>query len=175
MILEWEHRGLLQGLVVLALALLAWTRGSAPERWCAGVLLAMVTILRLYRLLALPTLPGNVISGYIAVNTVFLLTDGLALLTLIAVALRANRFYPLWIAGFQLTAVMTHLASGLMSSQLPFAYATLNIAPFYFMIITLVVGLIAHLRRVRLWGPYPSWRASSSLSPALQPKAPPLR
>lgn len=156
----WEFRGTLQALFVIALTIVAWRRGAAPERASAAVLAAMVVTAWLYRFFGMPLLPGRVFGGYSETNPVFLMIDGLALLALLAIGLRANRMYPIWMAGFQLTAMSMHFVNEMAVSEAPFAYALLNILPFYFMIGSLVLGLWLHIRRQSRWGPYPSWRSS---------------
>jgi hypothetical protein len=52
------------------------------------------------------------------------LVDLLALLAFIAIALRSSRFWPLWVAGLQLTSSMGHLLKLAEPGLIPVAYAT---------------------------------------------------
>lgn len=172
MTILWEQRDKLQALTVIVLAIVALRRGAGPERATASVLLGMVVSLWVYKLLATPDNPVVVVRLFASVDTYFLAIDGLALVALIVIALKANRFYPILLAGCQLVSLMTHFASGLLRTGYPLAYALFNLLPFYCMIAIFTGGLLAHLRRFRRLGPYPSWRGSFGLSLALTAKPP---
>ena len=90
---------------------------------------------------------------------------------MIAVALRANRIYTLWMAGFQIIAVFAHLARGLSDAVSPLAYLILTIGPSYFQIVILGFGIWFHHRRVKRHGSYRSWRTSSGHSQEPQPRS----
>lgn len=167
----WEHRDKLQALIVIALAIVALRRGAGPERLSSAVLLAMVIAVWIFQLSKPPQLT-KAILGYGSINPYFLIVDVLAFGSLVTIALKANRFYPILLAGCQLVSLMTHLASGMLRKELPFAYALFNILPFYCMIAVLAGGLIAHLRRKRRLGQYPNWRGSSAHLLPLIPKQP---
>lgn len=154
----WQYRGTIQALAVLALCLWAFRRGAAPEKAASATLLLMVIVVWLYRWLLLDRSPGNVIGGFFGVEVGYFATDLIGFASLFAISLRANRIYPLWMAGFQLTAVATHFATGIAAQALPRAYALLNLLPFYFVMAAFVAGMIAHQRRERRIGPYRSWR-----------------
>lgn len=166
----WEYRGTIQVLVVLGLAIASWRRGAAPERETAAVLLAMVIATWLYRLMDWSSLPSTAMGGFVTTNAVYVVIDGAALAVLVAIAILANRQYPTWMAGFQLTATLMHFVDGVARTQAPFAYALLNVLPFYFMMASQAWGLIAHVRRERRLGQYPNWRNLSGPSRATTPK-----
>ncbi len=48
--------------------------------------------------------------------------DGLCLIALAVLAVRSNRFWPIWATGFQIVAVATHLATTWMPDIMPKAY-----------------------------------------------------
>jgi hypothetical protein len=52
-----------------------------------------------------------------------LLIDTAVLLAFIAIALRSDRFWPLWVAGLQLTISMSHLFKAIDADLVPIAYA----------------------------------------------------
>lgn len=170
----WEQRDKLQALAVIALAILAFRRGAAPERWSSAVLAAMTAAVWVYQI-SKPSILAGAVLGYGSVHPYFLTVDALALMALVVIALKANRFYPIVLAGCQLVSVMTHVASGILRSAFPLAYALFNILPFYFMIAVLALGLVAHVRREGRVGRYLSWRGSSAPSSAttLRPPTPP--
>jgi hypothetical protein len=52
-----------------------------------------------------------------------LIIDTFVLLSFVAIALRSDRFWPLWVAGLQLTLSMSHLFKAIEPDLLPRAYA----------------------------------------------------
>lgn len=64
-----------------------------------------------------------VVSSYASVETGVLIIDLLALAAFTLVALRSDRFWPLWVSGLQLTTSMGHLFKAIQSDLLPIAYA----------------------------------------------------
>lgn len=88
---------------------------------------------------------------------------------LVTVALRANRMYTLWIAGFQIIALMAHFARELANQISPIAYVMMYVGPSYLQIITLGLGIWLHHQRVQRHGSYRSWRSSSPRSRAIPP------
>jgi hypothetical protein len=142
------------------LALAAWRVGDGPERILAGVLVGLMVLFPLYHLVleGLPFMPPRWLA--------YLLLDSAALAVALAVALRANRIYPLWFAAFQLLAVLAHLARELATGVARLAYMMMYIGPSYCQILLLAGGIWFHRRRVARFGPYRAWRSSSPHSPA---------
>lgn len=56
------------------------------------------------------------------------------------VALRSDRFWPLWIAGLQLTTTISHMLKGIESSLMPQAYAAAGRLWVYPILLILVIG-----------------------------------
>lgn len=156
----WQYRGSILALIVIALTFLSWRRGDEPEKGTALVLLGMVVTTWIYRFLGLPEGQGRNIGGYFGTDLFYTLVDVIGLSALVAIAMLANRVYPRWMAGFQLTATGMHFVNEIATRQAPFAYALLNVLPFYFMIGSQMLGLWLHIRRKKRWGPYPSWRSA---------------
>jgi hypothetical protein len=76
---------------------------------------------------------------------------------MIAIALRANRIYPLFAAAWQLLAIMSHIGRMGSSSAAALAYSIMMYVPSYLILITLAIGLTAHIRRTARYGPTRSW------------------
>lgn len=167
--LLWTNRGSIQILAVAGLTIWAFVRGASPERWCAAILLAAILLARAQQLVAsgFDTVWG--LSGFATADLAYFVIDLATFAALTAVALQANRIYPLWMAGVQLTAMITHIAERTTTVVSPLAYAILNLSTFYLAIGFLAVGLAAHIRRARTWGPYPSWRRGLVPSPEPTP------
>lgn len=165
----WSQRGLLQTALVLALLVISVLRGGPPERWCAGLLMTAIVLARFEQIIVsgFETVWG--LSGFETRDLAYLVIDLLTFVGLAAVGITANRIYPLWMAGLQLTALLTHIASRTTDIVAPLAYAVLNLSTFYLAMLVLAAGLAAHIRRERRWGTYPSWRGASLRSPALTP------
>jgi hypothetical protein len=110
----------------------AFTYGRKTERWGAAIMF-------FGSLLSLPaeTLFG---SGWQSPEYGVLAVDVLGFIALLVLALRSNRFWPLWATSFQAIAVVTHLATMADHSILPRAYAIAQ--PFwgYPMLLALVLG-----------------------------------
>lgn len=171
--LVWTYRGYGQATAVALLLLLALLRGAAPERWSAAILLATVVLMR-----ASEVVSGGVeatwsVAGFATEDLAYLAIDVFTFAALLAVALQANRIYPLWMAGVQLTALTTHVAERTTEVVSPLAYAILNLSTFYLEIGFLAIGLTAHILRSRTWGRYPSWRRDLHRSRAPTPRSSP--
>ncbi|KUO54002.1 MAG: hypothetical protein APF82_08305 [Sphingomonadales bacterium BRH_c42] len=151
-----EYRDEAQQLFALVVCVSSLLWGGGPERALALVWLAMFEFAQLGYLWAFgegfasPTLP----LAYMAIDTV-----AAGLFTWIA--LQANRTYTLWIAAFQLVALLAHLSRELAPAISPLAYSILAIAPSYFQLALMAGGLWAHVRRRRKFGPYRDWRRSA--------------
>lgn len=134
-------------LLIGACGYAAW-KGGAPERWCAGLLFGAVL-----------TSNGVMLatSRHFASTEVGAMMVDLALTVgLIALALRADRFWPLIIAATQVDRLLIHLVM-FSGHAMPFAYALMLRlfdlpAP-----ILLAVGVWRHQRRCQIPGAEAAW------------------
>jgi hypothetical protein len=150
--LIFAHRAILQYSVIALLALACWVWGAGPERACASILLAMPFGEVVYHLLLGPeTTVSHTDLGHAILEIAFTVP-------FLAVALAANRTYPLWLVSFQMVAVLIHLVRNLVPEVHGAAYMAMTIGPSYAMLVTLLLGLLAHCRRRRIHGTYRSWR-----------------
>lgn len=140
-------------LIVTSLAI--W-KGDGPEKSVAVVILVMFLAGRIY-----PAWTGVGIT-LVSVDYFSAALDAVVAVALVAIALYANRMYTLWIAGLQIIAVSAHLARGVIDAMTPIAYVILFVLPSYFQIIALGMGLLAHRRRLKAYGPYKAWRNSGN-------------
>lgn len=143
---------------LLGAATLRW--GAAPERICVATLFAVTFGDPVYHIL-IERAPvyGSVDLGHLAIDV------GVAAI-FVAVALRANRVYPLWLAAFQLVSVLSHFAREVTASFPKLAYGLMSYGPFYIILLIMTGGLVFHARRTKYLGRYRSWRSSSSPSRA---------
>lgn len=142
-------------LTLLAICVVyALSRGGAPERWGAAVLGGIVAID--------PLVHQFIPVRYLSVDLGHLSIDAAGLLALGAIALRANRYWPLWLSALQTITVMSHVAKLIDVGIHPVAYAGMQVVWSYLMILGLALGVRAHQRRLRRNGADQSWSNFSS-------------
>lgn len=127
----------------------ALLRGGAPERIVGGSLLTAYAA----TLLAYSELP----SRFNQVEMTVLLVDALLLCGLVAVALRADRLWPLFVAGLHLTTIGAHLIKFFDINMIRVTYAVMIAAWSYPMLVLLAVGTWRHQRRLRVHGHDHPW------------------
>lgn len=157
-----EYRVTAQHLVAFLLAGAIWRWGGAPERWLIGVFLSTMV------------LPVYVVWWLSPVRTqgqpimqAQMLADVVAAALFIGIALRANRNYPLWIAGFQLVAMGAYMVEMVTPGVSPLALAILIIGPSYCQLLLLMIGFVRHVRRERRFGSYRDWRIAQPIAGGL--------
>jgi hypothetical protein len=106
--------------------------GRSDERMAAGVCL-LASIATRFAISPLTERYSNVEIG-------LLLIDGAVLLAFVAIAIRSNRFWPLWIAGLQLTSSLSHLMKVVEVDLVPRAYAAAAVFWSYPILLIIVVG-----------------------------------
>lgn len=95
---------------------------------------------------------------YNSVEEGVLLVDALTLLVFVLVALRSDRFWPLWVAGLQLTAAIGHVLKGVHLDLVPRAYGAALHFWSYPILLILVVGTFRNQQR--------RWRQRAFQQPA---------
>ena len=142
-----------QHIASVFLALAIWRWGAAPERWSIAVFIAtMVVPVRLMEMF-----DANH-PAFGAYSSLYIGLDFVAGAAFVAVALQANRNYPLWIAGFQLVAIAAHVSRGMVDTVSPLAYLIMAVGPSYCQLLLIFAGFVRHLLRQRRFGPYRAWR-----------------
>ena len=129
----------------------ALVKGARPERGAAIILISAMCIDAIYR-----QITGSDDFGQL--DWMNLAIDSSVLIALGWIALRANRYWPLWITAMQAIPVVGHFAMLLEISGISGAYWAMVAIPFYLQILTLLIATILHRRRLRLTGVYPDWR-----------------
>jgi hypothetical protein len=127
----------------------AFVRGGAPERLVALAFIAAATATYVMQ----PIGPAT----YRAVEPQILLVDACLLVALVAVALIANRFWPIWVAALQFFTLLVHVARAYQADVLPIVYFAVIARAAYPMLVMLALGTMFHFARVRRYGSDPDW------------------
>lgn len=86
---------------------------------------------------------------YLTVERSDLIIDSLVMAASVAIALKSDRFWPLWVAGLQVTIGMSHLLKAVRPDLLPLAYAAAERFWAFPTLIILFVGAWRQHRRSR--------------------------
>lgn len=118
----------------------AWRMGGEPER--AGAIIILVGAVLSY--------PAAILFGHRWHTPEYgiLIVDLAALVALLAIALRSDRYWPLFGAAFQLIAVITHLAMIVSPTLLPRAYSLAQPFWAYPLLVSLILGSWKRSRRI---------------------------
>ena len=119
-------------LLLVAVAAYAFLRGRSDER-LAAVICVFATIATRLVLSPTPERYSGVEIGVLAV-------DFLTLTGFVVIALRTDRFWPLWVAGLQLTTLVAHMLKAVEVDLLPQAYAAAGRFWVYPIFLIIVVG-----------------------------------
>ena len=124
--------------LLLFVSAYAFLRGSADERIAAATCI-------------LATFATNLVysprGSYVDVELGVLLVDIGALSAFTILALRSDRFWPMWIAGLQLTTVIAHVLKSVELDLMPQAYAAAARFWVYPIFLIIVVGTFRSARR----------------------------
>src|SRR5262245_14901756 len=132
---------LIFGPLLLAVCVYAFFRGGSDERIVAATCLAGTAA----TLLAISPLNHR----YTSVEEGLMLVDLGVLAGFVIVALRSERFWPLWVAGLQLTASIGHVLKGVEQDLLPRAYGAALQFWSYPILLILAVGTYRQHQRAR--------------------------
>jgi hypothetical protein len=140
-------------LVYLALlvgcCLYALARGGTPERAAVGILISAVVATVLT-----PVHGGQ--QRFYQLETGLLMIDTCLFLAMTALALKAQRYWPMWLAAVKLNTVITHLLI-LSPSLPPWSYAIANAAWSYPSPLLIAIGAARHRWRLKRYGADPAW------------------
>ena len=128
------------GILLSTFAYALW-RGRSDERLAASVCV-LATIATRFAI-------SPVTERYTGVEVGLLIIDGAVLAAFVAIALRSKRFWPLWVAGLQLTSSLSHLMKVVEFDLLPRAYAAAAIFWSYPILLIIIVGTWRTHRRSR--------------------------
>lgn len=127
--------------ILLAIWGYALWRGRSDERVAASVCLLASVITHF--------VVSPIAVRYKGIETGLLLVDAGVLAAFIVIALRSERFWPLWVAGLQLTMSMAHFLKAIDVTLLPRAYAAAAVFWSYPILFIIAFGTWRHQRRHR--------------------------
>lgn len=151
--------------LILCAAYAGW-HGGAPERIgialvAAGAVFTWVVV----------SAPG---TRFRDVETGVLIGDVVIFFALALLAMRANRFWPIWVTALFGIGILGHLAMSLNPAVIPWAYAVVLSMWSYPILLLIAVGTWTHRRRLIRSGADPSWTPfSGRRGPAKPPPGPP--
>lgn len=128
-------------------------RGGAPEREVAAAFLVAG--------LATPLLDLPQVQRFYSVSVSVFVIDLLLLVALLAIALRADRFWPMLVASLQAIIIVAHLVKFANPELIRRAYSMMIAVWSYPQLILLVVGTVRHRKRLRQNGTDSSCESSS--------------
>lgn len=127
--------------LLVAVSLYAFLRGRADEKGAAAICILATIATRL-------VLSPQTIR-YSGVEAGVFVVDLLALAGFTFIALRTDRFWPLWVAGLQLTTMVAHLLKAVQVELLPQAYAAAGRFWVYPIFLIIIIGTWRSHHRAR--------------------------
>ena len=119
-------------IILFAVCAYAFVRGRTDERVTALICIAATFASNLV------VLPAD--ARYSGVELGILIVDLLAFAAFTFVALRSDRFWPMWVAGLQLTTLIAHALKAIQLDLMPQAYAAAARFWVYPIFLIIVVG-----------------------------------
>lgn len=135
-------RFILQVVLLVSIFVAAWRVGGKPERYMASIYLAMLAMA-----LAGATLFDDFGAGLRQSQNYRALLDFAALIAVISVALRYDRWWTLWVGSAQLIAVIAHVLKLTGLSIPPLVYGVMERWPTWIAIALTGLGTWLHYRR----------------------------
>jgi hypothetical protein len=102
----------------------------------------------------------HVAGGFQTLPTGLAIADVLLGIALTVLALWANRYWPIVLAGLQVATILAHLAKSVFPPLPPVGYAILVTVWAWPMLAVTAVGILNHHRRVLRYGAERDWKRS---------------
>ena len=120
-------------MLLLAVTAYAFLRGAMDER--------VVSMTCLIGTIATITLSRATATKYSDLESAVLVVDLIAFGIFAGVALTSSRFWPLWVAGFQLSSTLAHFLRALGADMVPQVYAAAERFWIYPIFLAITVGV----------------------------------
>lgn len=128
-------------ILLFAVSAYAFFRGRFDERLAATICIIATFITWLFN--------SPLRERFSGVEIGVLAADTLALIGFTVLALRSDRFWPLWVAGLQLTTTLSHMLKAIQIDLMPQAYAAAARFWVYPIFLIIVIGTWrSHQRRI---------------------------
>lgn len=128
-------------ILLLAVTAYAFWRGKVDERMAAAICIAATIATRLVH--------TPLTSRFSDVEVGVMIVDLAALMGFTFIALRSQRFWPLWVAGLQLTTIIAHLFKVIDLDLVPQVYAAAARFWVYPIFLIIVIGTWRSHQRAR--------------------------
>lgn len=148
-------------ILLIACSAYAFSRGGTPER--IGMAIYAVGSVLTFVVVSSPPV------RFRGVEVGVFIVDVLVFLGFVLLALRADRFWPIWVSALIGLGVVGHLAMSLHPRVIPWAYAAVLSIWSYPILLLIVAGTVGHRRRLKRNGADPSWTRSSDPPGPLTP------
>ena len=150
-------------LLILCTSYALWA-GGGPERLGAAIFALSVAATHLIR-------TANE-QRWLDIEAGELIVDAVTFLAFVAIALRANRYWPLWVSAMLGIGMLGHLARGMIPDTFWWAYAVVLTIWSYPIVLLFALGAFLHRRRLSRYGVDRSWVSSSGRSGPAPPAGP---
>lgn len=127
--------------------------GGGPERMGGQIMLVVLALSAIRMIIIADQVHGFDLLG--------LLSDVLAFVGFLWIAVFAWRLWPIWTAALQLIAIGAHFGPALNLPIAPLAYAIMRSAPTATVIVTLIAATGWHCKKMRSGISMPPWRTWS--------------
>lgn len=115
----------------------AWSAGGKEGRWTASTVVGAAVL----------SIPASLLDrGWSHTQLPVLGVDLLLLFALLAIALRSERFWPLWMAAFHMISVSTHVATIALPGLRPIIYFAMQSFWSLPLLLAMVVGILLDRR-----------------------------
>lgn len=151
--------------LLVACTLYALWAGGAPER--IGAVLYAVSVAATFLIVPKPNH-----QTWLNLEVGAFIIDAVTFAAFIPIALRADRFWPLWVTAFLGLGVLGHVARLVTPDTFWRAYAMVLTIWSYPILATMALGAVLHQRRLALYGADRSWVSSSGRSVRAPPAGP---
>jgi hypothetical protein len=127
----------------------ALVRGGGPERWGALVIVSMTVIQVGSTFVERPR--------FYSVDLTSVVVDAYGVIGFGVIALYARRAWPIWATSLQILSLSSHFARQVDKDVSPMVYGLMKSGPTFLVLLGLLVGTLAHARRLRAQGRDPGW------------------
>jgi len=150
--------------LLLICCLYAFVAGGSPERiGAASYAIACIATRLLFAMQS---------TKFRSVEFGVFIVDVLVFVAFVILALRANRFWPIWIGALLGLGVLAHLARWAGPGTIPWAYQLVASIWSYPILAIIAIGTWRHQRRLARFGVDRSWSSFSARSEPMRPPGP---